>query len=331
MSWRRKTTSVPTSLAMAVTVAGSIASETAGIGREPGGGATQSIAQSLASVAEPPLPKMMSLPPRREPLVDGERRLADALGFARAPPAPRSAASSATFIRIDAATCADQVGRRLLLAAEERIEEPGLADVVAQLAVLEEDVHRLPERVVQDLDQLLVHERILGRRRDRVRALRRRAARRSWRRAPAARRERRRTSGSPSGGPKPMTMSSGRTSASSQGPNSRLRVERRERALADDDGVHELHRHVLRVGGVGSAAEGEQPAAAEEALRHLAARRPRAAAPPAAKNASKSALRARSALRPARREIAVAMAIGRSSRSGAADRPTSMSTIRLPP
>ena len=36
-------------------------------------------------------------------------------------------------------------------------------------------------------------------------------------------------------------------------------------------GMHELDRDVLRVGGVGSAAEGQQPAAAEEAVGHFAA------------------------------------------------------------
>ena len=65
INWRRNTTSVPTSLAIALMLAGSIDSEMAGIGRQPLGGATQSMAQSLASVAEPPLPKRISLPPRR--------------------------------------------------------------------------------------------------------------------------------------------------------------------------------------------------------------------------------------------------------------------------
>ena len=96
-----------------------------------------------------------------QPLVDGERRIADRapLCFARHL-CSRSAASSSTFIRIDAATCRRQRRPRLLLRPEERVEEAGLPDVVAQLAVLEEDVNRLPERVVQDLDQLLMDERI---------------------------------------------------------------------------------------------------------------------------------------------------------------------------
>ena len=72
------------------------------------------------------------------------------------------------------------------------------------------------------------------------------------------------TSGSPSGGPKPITMSSGRTIASSHGPKE-SKVERRQRALAHDHRMDELHRDMLGVGGVGSASKGEQTAAAQKA------------------------------------------------------------------
>ena len=57
---------------------------------------------------------------------------------------------------------AHAAGRVLLLLAEKRIQKSGCAHVVAQLAVLEEDVHRLPERVIENLDQLLVDERIVA-------------------------------------------------------------------------------------------------------------------------------------------------------------------------
>ncbi len=60
---RKNTSSTPTSLAMALMLAGSIDSEMAGIGRMPGGGSTQSSTRSLASVAEPPLPNASSVPP----------------------------------------------------------------------------------------------------------------------------------------------------------------------------------------------------------------------------------------------------------------------------
>jgi hypothetical protein len=41
-----------------------------------------------------------------------------------------------------------------------------------------------------------------------------------------------------------------------------------QRPLADDDRVHELDRHVLGVGGGAAVAEGQELAAAGEALRH---------------------------------------------------------------
>ena len=105
INWRRKINSVPTSLAMAEIFAGSMESEIAGTAARPGGGMTQSIAQSLASVAEPPLPKIISLPPRAT-----RSRIAAAalLIFSDSSCATRarSSASSCAFIRMEAATCA---------------------------------------------------------------------------------------------------------------------------------------------------------------------------------------------------------------------------------
>ena len=48
-------------------------------------------------------------------------------------------------------------------------------------------------------------------------------------------------------------------------------IERGQSALADDYGMNELDGNVLRVGGVRTAAEGEQTAAAEKTLGHFAA------------------------------------------------------------
>src|SRR5215211_2347488 len=64
MSWRAKIASAPMSFAMAVMLAGSAERETAGITPNLDGGSTQSETRSFASVAEPPLPKAMSFPPR---------------------------------------------------------------------------------------------------------------------------------------------------------------------------------------------------------------------------------------------------------------------------
>ena len=57
----------------------------------------------------------------------------------------------------------DDVGCFLLILTEEWIKKASVADVVAQLAMFEEDVHRFPERVIENLDQLLVDESIVRR------------------------------------------------------------------------------------------------------------------------------------------------------------------------
>ncbi len=57
---------------------------------------------------------------------------------------------------------------RLLSFAEEGIEEGGIAHVVALFAVLEVHVDRLPEHVVEDLEDLLDDERVPVRRRERI-------------------------------------------------------------------------------------------------------------------------------------------------------------------
>ena len=59
---------------------------------------------------------------------------------------------------IDRATSSTSASLSWPVAAEERIEKAGGPGVEAELTVLEEDVHGLPERVIQDFDQLLVHE-----------------------------------------------------------------------------------------------------------------------------------------------------------------------------
>ena len=46
----------------------------------------------------------------------------------------------------------DDVECFLFFFAEKRIEKAGIAHVVAEFAVLEEDVHRFPKRVVENFD-----------------------------------------------------------------------------------------------------------------------------------------------------------------------------------
>ena len=48
-------------------------------------------------------------------------------------------------------------------------------------------------------------------------------------------------------------------------------IQRGKRALAHDHGMNEFHRDVLRIGGIGSAPEGQQTSSAQKAFRHLAA------------------------------------------------------------
>ena len=117
--------------------------------------------KSLASVAEPPLPKMISLPPRATRSWIAGGRVADLFGLFARHLRAQLARRPATFIRMEAATSRDDVGCFLLFLAEKWIEKAGVADIVAQFAMLEEDVHSLPERVIENLDHLLVDERIV--------------------------------------------------------------------------------------------------------------------------------------------------------------------------
>ncbi len=68
-----------------------------------------------------------------------------------------------------------------------------------------------------------------------------------------------------------MTMSSGRQSASQPRTKGERKIQRRQRAFADDHRMHEFDGHVLRIGGVRTASERQQPAAAQKSLRHFAA------------------------------------------------------------
>ena len=161
--------------------------------------------------------------------------------------------------------------RLLLFLAEKWIEETGVAHVVAQFAMLEEHVHRLPQRVIEDLHHLLMHERIPRRRPERVRALvpgsanviAPRVARRSQRllhfRIALGR-------------PEAHHHVFGRKMASSHGRKSMRKIERRQRALPDDHRMHEFHRDVLRVGGIRTSPKRQQPPAAQKPVRHLLGR-----------------------------------------------------------
>ncbi len=114
------------------------------------------------------------------------------------------------------------------------------------------------------------------------------------------------------------------------GPKENGKIQRRQRALAHNDRMNEFHRDMLRVGGVGSASKGQQPAAAQKAFRHLAA-----GFGQARRFAREKVLEQLVALRAAAlrsgREFMRFAHIWRSQQIRGSGSPTSISTMRLPP
>ena len=128
------------------------------------------MAQSLASVAEPPLPNRISLPPRCDAFAAWPARRRRSLRMSRATRA-RRIGIVLHLHWMEPATSPPH--RSVLCFSRPRngYRNP-LADVVAQFTMLEENVHRLPQRVVEHLDDFLVNERIVGRAVDGVRTSR---------------------------------------------------------------------------------------------------------------------------------------------------------------
>ena len=227
------------------------------------------MAQSLASVAEPPLPKIIEFAAALQALMNGQRCAAYLLGFL----ARHLAAQFGVVVHLHqnrARDLSQQVGGSLLFGAQKGIEESRIAHLVTQFTMLEEDVHRLPQRVVQDLDHFLVHERILRRGIERVRTLH----------ARESERHRILQVGQLQRGPD-FRIAFGRTESHHDifgmkyglepGTEQNRQIQCRKRALADDYGMNEFHRNVLRVGGIGPAPEGKQAPSAQKAFRHFAA------------------------------------------------------------
>ncbi len=164
----------------------------------------------------------------------------------------------------------DDAADVLLRAAEKRIEKPGLARVVSELAVLEEHVHRFPQRVVQDFDDLLVDERVVTHPIDRVRAAL--AGQREGHRPGGFRGlEHRRDVGVALGRTEPHHDVLGAQNRRHPRAKVHRQVQRGQRPLADDDGMDELDRDMLRVRDVRPLTEREEAAAAQEPIRHLLA------------------------------------------------------------
>ncbi len=248
ISWRRKIASVPTSLATAVMFAGSSDSDTAGTGLVSGrrkhavDGPVVGVGRRSAIAEQDEFAAAL------QTLMHRHRRAADLLGLLVAPPA-RAASRHREL---------SSGSRRQLRASRSSVpcfSVPGTdrgtptAHVVPELAVLEEDVHCLPQRVVEHLDHLLVHEGILGRDR----------ARRTLP-VPGRRRSSRPQLGLLQRGPD-FRIAFRRAESHDDifglkygfepGTEQNREIESRQRALAHDHGMNKFHRDVLGIGGVG--------------------------------------------------------------------------------
>ena len=249
----------------------------------PCGGRRKSATMSMASVAEPPLPNTSS---RAAALEDAAERGRGA--EQRLPPfGERLRAERPDLLRLHehrGAHVGDDGLEIVLLLAEERIEKARGAGIVhrprvpavQQPAMIEEDVDELPEHVVQRLRQLLADEWIVARRLEVPR--RPRAGERDGE-TPAGLGDLERLGGlvAPRRSRTPWRCRPARATRSTwsgSGPPSRAQTDGRQGPLADDDGVHELHRHVPHVRPRRRrGAERDESAPARESLRHLVAQR----------------------------------------------------------
>ncbi len=145
ITWRAKIASTPMSLAIAVSTAGSSVRSRA---RRPR--ARRSATTSIASVAEPPLPKRQHARAQRRRRRGEHRRVLRQRLLAQRPDLHRLELDRAPHVLAHGV----QIGR--CRSSQERIQEARRARPDRRpVAVLEEHVHELPEHVVERLDQLL--------------------------------------------------------------------------------------------------------------------------------------------------------------------------------
>src|SRR5271156_2966196 len=141
---------------------------------------------------------------------------------------------------------------------------------MAQLAMLKENVYRLPQRVIENLRHLLMHEWILRGRIRRVRTLKA-WERESHRALPLRFLERGPNFGIAFGRTEPHDDVLRTKNRLQPGPKQNREVEGRQGALSHDHGMNELDRHMLRIRGIRTATKGQKPPSAQEALRHFTA------------------------------------------------------------
>ena len=136
--------------------------------------------------------------------------------------------------------------------------------------MFKKDVHAFPQRVVKNFNHLLVNERILSERFDRIGAVlsgqRERQRIAAWANSRAER-----TSSSPLRRPESHHDVFGMKNGFQPRPEHDGNIQRGKRPLAHDHGMNKLYGNVLRIGGVGATSEGKQPASREKSLRHRAA------------------------------------------------------------
>ena len=159
MSWRAKIASVPMSLAMAVMLAGSADRETAGIVLYPDGGSTTVCDEIVSVRGGAAIAEGDELPAPLQSFDDGDCYIGEGRSLRFSGRRPQ-AVHLLHLLEHRALHFFHDLFQRLLSFAEERIEKRGVAHVVALFAVLEVDVDRLPEHVVEDLEDLLNHERV---------------------------------------------------------------------------------------------------------------------------------------------------------------------------
>ncbi len=139
--------------------AGSSESETAGIGAVAAG-RKNTIERPIVRVRRrPSVAEQDQLSSAIQPFPNGCRRVRDLLRLF----AGHLRAKLRIFGDLHFDRCRyllDHACRLLLLLAEKRIKKSRFANIVAQFAPLEEDVYRFPQRVIQDLDHLLMQESI---------------------------------------------------------------------------------------------------------------------------------------------------------------------------
>ena len=204
---------------------------------------------------------------------------------------PRAQESVIAHLHLDGGgRFGDNIERFLLRFSEKRIEECSFADVVAQFAMFEKDMHSFPERVVENLNEFLVDERVFRSGGGEIGAFD--SGKSKGHRVALARKLKR----VPDFG-----IALGRTETHDHvvGLHKRLepgfkgegQIKRWERAFSDDHRVHEFDRNVLGVGRIRSTSESQKASAAKKALGHFAASFRQAAAS-RAKNDSSTSLRA---------------------------------------